>query len=70
MNICFFILNSNTYNVLNHFPPLPFIVLNPGIYPLPLPLPAPLPMPGGGVDPSSLPAAAAAYYSLAGFLMV
>tara|TARA_B110000285_G_C14602344_1_gene371255 strand:+ start:112 stop:249 length:138 start_codon:yes stop_codon:yes gene_type:complete len=45
--------------------------LNPGIYPLPLPLPAPLPMPyGGGVEPSSLPAAAAAYYSLAGFLMV
>jgi len=27
-------------------------------------------MPGGGVDPSSLPAAWAAYYSLAGFLMV
>ena len=62
-----FYLNSNTYN---HFPPLPFIVLNPGICPLPLPLPAPLPMPGGGVEPSSLPAAAAAYYSLAGFLMV
>jgi len=47
------------------------MVLNPGIAPLPpLPLPAPLPMPGGGVDPSSLPAAWAAYYSLAGFLMV
>jgi len=51
-----------------HFPPLPFMVLNPGI--CPLPLPAPLPIPGGGVDPSSLPAAWAAYYSLFGFLIV
>ena len=37
---------------------------------IPLPLPAPLPIPGGGLDPSSLPAASAWAYSLFGFLIV
>lgn len=37
---------------------------------IPLPLPAPLPIPGGGLDPSSLPAASAYACSLLGFLIV
>ena len=45
---------------LNHFPPLPCMVLTPAmLIPLPLPLPAPLPMPGAFEVPSSLPAASA-----------
>lgn len=46
-------------NYIDHFPPLPLIVLRPrmSIPALPLPRPPPLPILGGGVEPSNLPAA-------------
>jgi len=53
---------------LIHLPPRPCITFMPR--PMFIPRPRPRPPPGGGVEPSSLPAAAAWCCSLLGFLMV